>query len=92
MPYQVQTRGGSVIGALGGPTPDELYGVGVWGPAIYDVNNRTQLDAAAASSYDTLDGARALEQVLFLQYPANEYRIIETPTGLLEAALHIPTG
>jgi hypothetical protein len=64
MAYRLEVRGGDVLG--GGMTPDERYGVGVWGPAIMGVLNVTNLTDEQASEFSTEELAR---MALILLYP-----------------------
>lgn len=76
--YRIEVRGGDVLG--GGSTPDELYGEGVWGPAVFGVVNRTGLSDVEASTFTTEELAQlALLALvpLLLNGPTLETQIVE---------------
>jgi hypothetical protein len=78
MSYILEVRGSDVM-PQGGATPEELYGAGVWGPAIYGAANRSGLSDEAASTFESRDAAFALSVVLIFLSPSLETRIRELP-------------
>lgn len=81
MAYRIEVRGPEVLG--GGATPDEFYGVGEWGPAIYGTLNRSGMTNEEASTFSTAELARlgylALLAFVVPMAPSLEFRIIEVP-------------
>lgn len=81
MPFILEVRGPEVLG--GGATPDEFYGVGEWGPAIYGTLNRSGMSNEEASTFSTTELARighlALLAFIVPMAPSLEFRIREVP-------------
>ncbi len=79
MAWQLQVRGPDVFG--GGATPDEHYGAGEWGPAVFGVLNESGLTDYDASTFSTAELARIV-QLALLPFrlsvaPSLEFRIVE---------------
>lgn len=74
MAWIVEVRGPDCL-PLGGSSPDEQYGLGEWGPALFGPNNVTELSDAAASSFQDEGAARVLLLLLvFGSHGANQFR------------------
>jgi hypothetical protein len=79
MPWMLEVRGNDTL-PLGGATPDEQFGLGVWGPAFFGANNVTGDSDANASTFTSLDAARlALFVYMCSWHGANEFRVRTLP-------------
>lgn len=76
MSFILEIRGSDIVPS-GGSTPDELYGPGNWGPAIYELANRTGLSDEEASTFESRDTAYLLSVILIYLAPTLETRIRE---------------
>lgn len=77
MSFILEIRGPEVPPA-GGSTPDETYGEGVWGPAIFGPANRSGLSDAAASTFESQEAAYALSVSLCYVFASTLAANLET--------------
>ncbi len=79
MKWIVEVRGPEVTPG-GGPTADEKYGEGQWGPAIFGTCNRDGLSDEDASSFETRDAAYAFYLTAVITFSTSlEIRMREMP-------------
>lgn len=75
--FIVEVRGNEVY-PTGGATPEEEYGAGIWGPAVFGNANRTGLASTDASTFTTEEQARVLLIHLTMAVPSGlDFRIRE---------------
>jgi hypothetical protein len=72
----VEVRGSELM-PTGGQTPNERYGVDIWGPALFAGGNKTELSDQDASTFGIEESARVLTATLSLLITNLEFRTRE---------------